>query len=97
MITVPEEISKKMLEYNNLIDRCEEIKEEVTEWMSNTMQKYDISSVQSDELSPVFFQNTWCLPEALDGNIQFIDKWCPKIIEEPVIIEGEFREVEEAD
>ena len=48
-----------------------------------------------DELSEVFFQNVWCIPEALEQNLEFIDKWCPKIPEAPTIIDGEYREISE--
>ena len=91
----PNEISDMMKEYNQLIDRCVQIKSAVTEWTNQWMKKYDTSSVQPDELAEVFFQNVWCIPEALEQNLEFIDKWCPKIPEAPTIIDGEYREISE--
>lgn len=91
----PNEISDMMKEYNQLIDRCVQIKSAVTEWTNTWMEKYDTSSVQPDELAEVFFQNVWCIPEALEQNLEFIDKWCPKIPEAPTIIDGEYREISE--
>ena len=91
----PNEISEMMKEYNQLIDRCVQIKSAVTAWTNQWMEKYDTSSVQPDELSEVFFQNVWCIPEALEQNLEFIDKWCPKIPEGPTIIDGEYREISE--
>lgn len=93
MLTISEEIEELMKEYNDNISRCVEIKEKVMNWMNNMMNEYDTSSVQPDELSEVFFQNTWCLPEALQCNLDFLEKWCPKIVKEDNIIDGEYREV----
>lgn len=90
----PEHISSMMKEYNEHIDKCAAIKAQVIQWTQEWMQQYDTSSVKPDELSDVFFQNVWCLPEALEQNLQFIDKWCPKLPEDPVVIDGEFRELD---
>lgn len=89
----PEDILDLMKEYNEHIDRCAEIKAKVIGWTQEWMTQYDTSSVQPDELAEVFFQNVWCLPEALEQNLEFIDKWCPKAPEGPVIIDGDFREI----
>lgn len=89
----PENITELMKEYNEHIDRCAEIKAEVMKWTDEWMKQYDISSVQPDELTEVFFTNTWCLPDALEQNLEFVDKWCPKLSESEVIIDGEFREI----
>lgn len=89
----PENIRALMEEYNEHITRCAAIKEQVIEWTNEWMSQYDTSSVQPDELAGVFYTNVWCLPEALEQNLEFVDKWCPKIPESPVIIDGEFREV----
>lgn len=90
----PDNIKALMQEYNEHIDRCAQIKAQVIEWTQEWMQQYDTSSVRPDELAEVFFQNVWCLPEALEQNLEFIDKWCPKVPEGPVIVDGDFREVE---
>jgi len=90
----PENISALMAEYNEHIDRCAQIKAEVIEWTNQWMNQYDTSSVQPEELSEVFHQNVWCLPEALEQNLAFVDKWCPKVPEKEVIIDADFREVD---
>lgn len=92
---VPADIENLMAEYNKHVDRCVAIKAQVTEFMNEWMNQYDTSSVQPGELSEVFYQNVWCLPDALESNMEFIDKWCPKMPIEEVVIDGEFREIEE--
>lgn len=90
----PENITALMKEYNEHIDRCAEIKAQVVEWTNQWMSQYDTSSVQPEELTEVFFTNTWCLPDALEQNLEFVDKWCPKAEQKEVIIDGEFREID---
>lgn len=90
----PDNILEMMKEYNQLIDRCVEIKQTVQEWTNNWMESYDTSSVQPDELCTVFSENVWCLPDALEQNLTFIDKWCPKAIaDSQAVIDSQFEEI----
>lgn len=89
----PENIAALMKEYNEHIDKCAEIKAQVMKWTDEWMAQYDTSSVQPEELTEVFFPNTWCLPDALEQNLEFVNKWCPKATQKEVIIDGEFREI----